>query len=111
MVFDEYIGTVALLGVFVVDEGIIEGIDMSRGLPDLGVHKDGGVNTHDIGGKECHGLPPVAFDVVLEFATELPIVIDCAETIIDLGGGEDEAVFLTVSDYLFEEVLLLCHYC
>ena len=49
------------------------------------------------------------FDVVLEFATELSIVIDSAEAIIDLGGGEDKAVFLAVSDYLFEEVFLLCH--
>ncbi len=41
LLFDEHIGAVALFRVTVVDEGIIEGIDVSGSLPDGRMHKDG----------------------------------------------------------------------
>ena len=109
MVLDEDVGAVALLRVLVVDEGVIEGVDVTRGFPDFGVHEDRGVDPHDVGRQEGHSFPPVALDVILEFAPQLTVVIDSAEAVIDLRGGEDEAVFLTVGDYLLEEVFLLCH--
>ena len=109
LILDEDVSTVALLRVLVVDEGVVEGVDVSRSLPDLGMHKDRRVDPHDIGSQEGHCFPPVAFDIVLQFAPELAVVVDSAEAVIDFGGGEDEAVFLTVGDYLLEEVFLLCH--
>ena len=40
LILDEDVSAVALLRVLVVDEGVIEGVDVARGLPDLGVHED-----------------------------------------------------------------------
>ncbi len=37
---------------------------MTTGFPGGGVHKDGGVQTHDVLVHAGHGGPPVIFDVV-----------------------------------------------
>ena len=63
LVFDEYVGTIAFLGVAVVDEGVIECVHMSAGFPYRGVHEDGRVNTHDVLVEQHHALPPIRLPV------------------------------------------------
>ena len=42
------IHAVTFLTVFIIDHGVAETVYMAAGLPGGGVHKDGGINTHDI---------------------------------------------------------------
>ena len=110
LLLDEYVGAIALLGVAVVDEGIVEGIDVSAGLPRGGVHEDSGVDAHDILVQEHHRLPPVLLYIVLELHAVLSVVIDRAQAVVDVTGGENEAVLFAVRHYLFENIFLLCHF-
>ena len=48
LILDEDICTIALFGVAVINEGVIEGVNVTRSLPCGGVHKDSGIYTHDI---------------------------------------------------------------
>ena len=75
LILDEHIGTIALLRVAVVDEGIVEGIHVSAGLPYRRVHEDGRVDTHDVLVQHRHGLPPVLLNVILQLNTVLTVVI------------------------------------
>ena len=109
MVLDEDVGAIAFLGVFVVDQRVVEGIHMAGGFPDARVHEDGGVDTDDVLVVLHHGTPPVLLDVVFEFGSQLAIVVHGGETVVYLAGGEYEAVFLGVGYYLFEEFFLICH--
>ncbi len=74
--FEQYVGAVALFGVFIVDERVVEGAHVAAGLPGAGVHEDGGVDPHDVFPETRHRLPPVGFDVVLEFDAHLAVVVD-----------------------------------
>ena len=84
LVLDEHIGTIALLRVTVVDEGVVESIHMTGSLPGGGVHEDGGIDAHDVLVQQHHALPPVLLDVVLQFHTVLTIVIHGPESVIDI---------------------------
>ena len=109
VVLDQDVGTVALLAVLVVDQRIVERIDVSRGLPRGGVHENAGVEAHDVFVHPHHGRPPIGLDVVLQFDPELPVVIGGTQSIVDVAGGEHEAVFLGVSNHALEVVVLLGH--
>ena len=108
LVLDEHVGAVTLLRVAVVDEGVVEGIHVSAGLPDGGVHEDGGVDAHDVLVQQHHALPPVLFDIVFQFHAVLAVVVHCAQPVINLAAREHEAVFLAVRDDFLENVFL-CH--
>ena len=41
LILDQYIGTIALLRVTVVDERVVECVNVAAGLPYCWVHKDG----------------------------------------------------------------------
>ena len=84
LILDEHICTIALLRVAIVDEGIVESIDVAAGLPDGRMHEDGAVDTHDVLVEQHHGLPPILLDIVLQFNTILTVVIDGAESVVDL---------------------------
>ena len=84
LILDEHICTIALLRVAVVDEGIVECIDVAAGLPDGRMHEDGAVDAHDVLVEQHHGLPPILLDIVLQFNTILTVVIDGAESVVDL---------------------------
>ena len=109
LVLDEHVRAVALLRVAVVDEGVVEGVHVSAGLPDGGVHEDGGVDAHDVLVQQHHALPPVLLDVVLQFHAVLTVVIHSAQSVVNLAAGEDEAVFLAVRDDFLKNVFL-CHF-
>ena len=64
VVFDENVSPVTLFGVFVVNQGVVEGVDVAGCLPDAGVHKDGGVDADDVLMVLHHGTPPILLDVV-----------------------------------------------
>ena len=96
LVFNQYIGTITLLGITVVNQRVIECVYVSGSLPDGGVHKDSGVDADNIFVQQHHALPPVLFNVVFQFHTHLTVVIHCSQSIVDVAGGEYETVFLTV---------------
>ncbi len=83
LLFDEHVGAIALLGVAVVDQRIVECVDVAGSLPDGGVHEYGGVDSDDVLVEESHGVPPVAFDVVFEFDTVLAVVVDGSQAVVD----------------------------
>ncbi len=84
LLFDEDIGTIALLRVAIVDEGVVEGVHVSAGLPSGGVHEDSGVDAHDVLVQQHHALPPVLLDVVLQLYAVLSVVIDGGQSVVDI---------------------------
>ena len=78
LVLDEHVGAITLLRVAVIYQGVIEGINMSAGLPRRGVHEDGCVNTHDVLVQQHHRLPPILLNVILQLHTVLAVVINSA---------------------------------
>ncbi len=109
MVFDEHVGAVALLGVAVVDQRVVESVDMARCFPDCGVHEYRRIDAHDILVEQSHGIPPVALYVVLEFYAVLAVVVHGGQSVVDFAGGEYKAVFFGVGNDFFENVVLLSH--
>ena len=108
LVLDEVVGTVALLRVAVVDQGVVECVDMAAGLPHRGVHEDGGVDTDDVGMEEHHGLPPVLLDIIFQLHAVLTVVVNGGETIIDFRTRKDKAILFAMAYYLLEYIFL-CH--
>ena len=96
MIFDQDIGTIAFLRVFVVYQRVVEGIHVSRRFPDGRVHEDGRVDAHHILMQQGHAVPPVFLDIVLQLHTVLSVVIDCAQPVVNLRRGEYETILLTV---------------
>ena len=82
MVFNQYVGAIALFRVAVVDQGIVECIDMAGCFPDCRVHEYSGVDTHNIVVQEGHSVPPVALDIVFEFYAVLAVVVDGRQTVV-----------------------------
>ena len=105
---DKHVGAVTLLRILVVDQGVVEGGHVSRCLPRLGVHEDGGVDAHDILVEFDHRVPPVTLDIVLELHAVLSIVIYGAKAVVYFARREYESVLLAVS-HQFLKQLLLCH--
>ena len=108
IILDQDICTVSFLGILVVDQRVVEGAHVARGLPDTGVHEDGGIEAHDVVVQVNHGFPPVFLDIVLHFHAVLAVVIHGAQTVVDLAGGENEPVFLGVRHEILES-FFLCH--
>ena len=108
IILDEHIRTISLLGVLVVDERVIESAYVTRCLPDLRMHENAGIDSHYILVEPGHRIPPIGLDVVLEFNTELSIVIDSTQSIIDFAGREYESILLAVC-YQHLEKFFLCH--
>ena len=110
LVFDKHVGAVSLFRIAVVNEWIIEGVHVSAGFPYGRVHEDGAVDAHDIFVQQDHGFPPVLFDIIFEFHAVLAVVIDSAEAVVDVAGGEYETVLLAMgNDFL--EYVFLSHAC
>ena len=108
IILDQDVCTVSFLGILVVDQRVVEGSYVAGSLPDAGVHKDGGVDSHDIVVQVNHRFPPVFLDVVLHLHAVLAVVIDSAQAVVDLAGGENESVFLGVRHQILKG-FFLCH--
>ena len=108
VVLNQDIGPVALLGVFVVDEGVIEGTHVAGGLPDARMHENGGIDAHNVLIEARHGLPPVVLDVVLELDAHLAVIINGGQTVVNLAGREYETILLAMG-YQHLKKFILCH--
>ena len=73
---DKHVCAIAFLGVFIVNQGVVECVDMPRSLPDSRMHENSGIDTYYIFMKKRHGVPPIAFDVIFQFDTVLTIVVN-----------------------------------
>ena len=65
IVLHQLVRPVAHLAGLAVDEGVVEGGHMAAGYPHLGIHQNGGVQTHVVGVLLDELLPPGPLDVVL----------------------------------------------
>ena len=65
LVFNQYVSTIALLRVAVVNQRVVKGINVSTGLPYRGVHKDSRVDAHDVLVQQYHRFPPVFLNIIL----------------------------------------------
>ena len=79
---------------------------MARSLPRLGVHEDRGVDADDVLVQFDHRIPPISLDVVLQLHAVLTVVVDGAQTVVDLARREDEAVLLAVGHEFLEKFVL-----
>jgi hypothetical protein len=75
LIFYQYIGPVAFLGVLVVNQGIIERIHVTGSLPDGRMHKNSRVDADHVFVKQHHGVPPIFFQVILELHPILTVVV------------------------------------
>ncbi len=73
------------------------------------MHENGGVYAYYILVQAYHSLPPVVLDIVLQFYTELAVIVDGGESVVDFTGGKDEAVLLAVGHQNLEK-FVLCHF-
>ena len=108
IVLDEDIGAIALLGVLVIDERVVEGANVTGSLPDARMHKYAGIDAHYILVKARHGVPPILLDIVLEFGAHLSIIVHGGKSVIDLAGRENETILLAVCHQHLEK-FVLCH--
>ena len=96
---DELVGAVAGLAGLAVEQGIGEAGHMAGGDPGLGVHDDGGVQTHVVGALLNEFLEPGLLDVVLELNAEGAVVPGVCKTAVDLAARVHEAaVFAQCND-------------
>ena len=84
LILNQYIRTITLLAVAVINQRVVESIHMSAGLPGCRMHENSRVNTDNILMKQHHALPPILLDVVFQFHTILTIVINRAQTVINI---------------------------
>ena len=112
---DDLVGAETLLALLAVHKGVGEAAHVAGGHPDLGVHEDGGVQTHIVGVFLDKFLPPGFFDVVLQLNAQGAVVPGVGEATVDFASGEDEASSLTEGyDFfhcflgVFHFILLLC---
>ncbi len=110
MVLDEHIGAVALLGVLVVNQRVIESVHVAGSLPNGRVHKDAAVQTDDVLVVLHHRFPPILLDVVFQFNAILAVVINGAQAVVNFTGRENEAVLFGVGDNLFEAFFVVSHF-
>ena len=111
LIFDEHVGTVAFLGVLVVNQRVVESVHVTAGFPNGRVHEDGGIDADDVLVETGHGIPPVFLDVVFEFRSVLSVVVNRSETVIDFGRREYESIFFAVRYEFLEGFFLSCHDC
>ena len=108
-VLDELVGAEALLTLLTVHQRIGEAAQMAGGHPGLGVHQDGGVQTHVVGVLLDELLPPGLLDVVLQLHTQGAVVPGVGQAAVDLGAGEDEAAALAQGDDLLHGLFGVFH--
>ena len=83
LIFNQYIGTVALLGITVVNQRVIKSVHVSRSLPNGRMHENCRIDTYDVLMQQHHALPPVLFDIVFQFHTVLTVIIYGSKSIVN----------------------------
>ena len=101
----DLVGPPALVAVLAVDQGVGEGGQVARGLPDGGRAEDGGVEADHVVALLDHGAPPGVLDVAQHVDAERAVVVGGAEAAVDLGRGEDEAAVAAQPHHLLHQVV------
>ncbi len=83
LLLNQNIGAVASLGIAVVYQGIVKGINMTRCFPNGRVHKYCRVKAYNVVMQQYHALPPICLNVILQFDSELSIIIDSTQSVIN----------------------------
>ena len=84
LVFNQYIRTITLLAVAVVNQRVVECVHVSAGLPRRRVHEDGGIDAYDVLVQQHHALPPILLDVIFQLHTVLTVIIHGTQSVIDV---------------------------
>ena len=108
-VLDDLVGPEALLALLAVHQGIGEAAHVAGGHPHLGVHQNGGVQTHVVGVLLDELLPPGLLHVVLQLHAQGAVVPGVGQAAVDLAAGEDEAPALAQGDDLFHGLFVVFH--
>ena len=116
-VLDELIGAEALVALPAVHQRIGEAAEVAAGHPGLGVHEDGGVQTHVVGVLLDELLPPGVLDVLLQLRAQRAVVPGVGQAAVDLAAGEHKAPVLAQGNdfvhglfgVVHGTVLLFCH--
>ena len=108
-VLDDLVGAEALLALLTVHQGVREAAHMAGGHPHLGIHQDGGVQTHVIGVLLDKLLPPCLLHIVFQFHTQRTVVPGVGQAAIDLRAGEDKSPSLAQSDDFFHGLFTVFH--
>ena len=87
-----------LLAHFAVDQRIGEAGDVTRRLPDLGMHDDGRLDADDVVAAANHVVPPAVADVLLQLGAERAVVEETVQPAVDLRRLEDETAALRERD-------------
>src|SRR5687768_14481868 len=82
---------------------------MSACLPNCGMHKNGGINPNNVLIELNHRFPPIFPDIILELRTIGTVVINRAESIVNLAGGENKAIFLRMGYQILENLWIHGH--
>src|SRR5215204_180100 len=109
MTLDQMINPVSFFTVFIIDHGVIEIINVTRGFPYRWMHEDGGIYTHYIFIHAGHTIPPVIFDIFFQFTAPLAIIIYCLKSIINFAVGKNKTILFGMRNNCLEPVLIVCH--
>ena len=91
---DELVRPLPGAAALAVHQRIGEVAHMTGGDPGLGVHQDGGVQTHVVIGLLYELFQPRLLDVIFELHTQRAVVPGVGKAAVDLGAGIDEAPVL-----------------
>jgi len=78
MLFNKHIGPVPLLGILIVNKGIIECIHMPRSFPCGRVHENRRIDPYHIIIHQDETVPPVFLYVVFKLRTILAVIVNSA---------------------------------
>ncbi|MNC09259.1 hypothetical protein D3C75_568780 [compost metagenome] len=99
-VLNNFVGAVAGLTLFAVHHRVVEVAYMAGGDPGLGIHQNGGVQTHIVRGLLDELFPPGLLHIVLQFYAQRAVVPGVGETAINFGAGKNKTPVLGNGDYL-----------
>ena len=100
---------VAHLAGLAVNQRIVEGGYVAAGHPHLGIHQNGGVQSHVVGILLDEFLPPGPLDIVLHLHAQGTVVPAVGKAAIDLTAGEYESPVLTQGHDLLHGLLGVFH--
>ena len=100
----DLIGAKSLVALLALDQRVGEVLDVSRCLPDFGIHDDAGVDTDHVIAQLDHRAPPGPLDVVAQGDTEGPEVHHPLDAAVDLAGLKEEAAPLGQGDELLHHL-------
>jgi hypothetical protein len=81
----------SFLALLAVNQRIGESGQVPGGLPDLRMHEDRGVESHDVPAVGHHCLPPRFLDVAFELDAQGAVVPAAVKPAVDFAGLKDKA--------------------